>query len=84
MGLLVLTRGEDESVMIGDDVEVIVVEVKGSRVRLGFRGPQDVKIHRREVWLDIQREKADGDESRAEGDRGDFAAASGGVERESH
>ena len=47
--MLVLTRKTNESVCIGDDIEVVVLEAHGSRVRLGFRAPQNVSIQRREV-----------------------------------
>lgn len=44
--------------MIGNDVEVMVVEIRGDRVRLGFHGPKELPIHRREVYDAIRREKA--------------------------
>ena len=47
--MLVLSRKSHEAVMIGPDVEVIVLEVDGDRVKLGFRAPAEVSIHRREV-----------------------------------
>ncbi len=51
--MLVLTRRQDEEVMIGDRIIVKVVEVKGSTVRLGFEAPAEVTIHRREVYEEI-------------------------------
>ena len=57
--MLVLARDKDESVMIGDDVEVTVLDVKGSTVKLGFHAPGDVPVHRSEVYVKIQRSKND-------------------------
>lgn len=54
--MLVLSRKRDESVIIGDEIRVTVVEIRGDKVRLGFSGPRDIDIHREEVWLDIQEE----------------------------
>jgi carbon storage regulator len=51
--MLVLTRKRGEGVMIGTDIEVTVLEVHGDRVKLGFRGPDDVAIHRDEVYEKI-------------------------------
>lgn len=55
--MLVLTREKDESVMIGDDVEITVVDVRGNKVRLGFNCPRDISVHRKEIYLAIQKEK---------------------------
>lgn len=49
-GVLVLTRRSGESVMIGDDVVVTVVEVRGDVVRLGIQAPREVRVHREEVY----------------------------------
>ena len=57
--MLVLTRKQNESIMIGDSVEVTVVEVKGEQVKLGITAPRDIKVHRKEVFLAIQRENID-------------------------
>jgi carbon storage regulator len=54
--MLVLSRKKDESVVIGDDVTVRVLEIRGDKVRLGFEAPEDVPVHRLEVWEAIQRE----------------------------
>ena len=54
--MLVLSRGPEEGIMIGADVEVRVLEVRGDRVRLGILAPDDVSVHRKEVFLNIQRE----------------------------
>ena len=56
--MLVLSRKENESVIIpmddGNQIEVMVVEVRGDKVRLGFSAPRGVPIHREEVWIAIQ------------------------------
>lgn len=56
--MLVLSRKKDERIMIGDNVEVTVIEIRGDRVKLGFTGPQEVPIHRQEVFRRIEREDA--------------------------
>ncbi len=56
--MLVLSRKRGESVVIGGDVEVVVLEVRGDRVKLGFRGPADVPIHREEVQERIAESRA--------------------------
>jgi carbon storage regulator len=53
--MLVLTRRQDEQIVIGGDIVVTVVEVKGNMVRLGFDAPPQVSIHRREVHEEITR-----------------------------
>lgn len=53
--MLVLSRKRNERVVIGDDVEVFVVEIRGHLVRLGFCAPKEVPIHRREVYDAIQK-----------------------------
>jgi len=55
--MLVLSRQKDESIMIGDDVEIIIVDVRGDKVRLGITAPKSIPVHRREVYEAIQREK---------------------------
>ena len=54
--MLVLTRKENESIMIGDNVEVKVLEVKENQVRIGVVAPREITVHRMEVYLAIQRE----------------------------
>lgn len=54
--MLVLSRQRDESIMIGDDIEVTVVDIRGEKVRLGISAPQQVSVHRKEVWLAIRKE----------------------------
>ncbi len=57
--MLVLSRQKDESIMIGDDVEITIVDVRGDRVRLGISAPKSISVHRKEVYEAIQREKAE-------------------------
>ena len=57
--MLVLSRRRDESIMIGDDVEIIIVDVRGDKVRLGITAPRSIPVHRREIYDLIQRDKRD-------------------------
>lgn len=54
--MLVLSRQRDESIMIGDDVEIMIVDVRGNKVHLGITAPKHIPVHRREVYDAIQRE----------------------------
>jgi carbon storage regulator len=51
--VLVLTRKPEQSIMIGDDIEVTVLAIRGEKVRLGIEAPADVPVHRAEVYLDV-------------------------------
>ena len=64
--MLVLSRQKDESIIIGDDVEVTIVDVRGDKVRLGITAPKEIPVHRREVYEAIQREKASQKQQQAE------------------
>lgn len=55
--MLVLSRQKDESIMIGDDVEITIVDIRGDRVRLGITAPREVSVHRREIYDAIQNDK---------------------------
>ncbi|MEW4489080.1 hypothetical protein KOR42_18380 [Thalassoglobus neptunius] len=55
--MLVLSRHRDESIMIGDDVVVTIVDIRGDKVRLGIQAPTEIPVHRQEVYEAIQREK---------------------------
>jgi carbon storage regulator len=57
--MLVLSRQKDESIMIGDDVEITIVDVRGDKVRLGIAAPKEIPVHRKEVYEAIQREKSE-------------------------
>ena len=54
--MLVLSRQRDESIIIGDNVVVTIVDIRGDKVRLGIQAPQEIPVHRREVYEAIQRE----------------------------
>lgn len=54
--MLVLSRHRDESIMIGDEIVVTIVDIRGDKVRLGIDAPQDIPVHRQEVYEAIQRE----------------------------
>lgn len=54
--MLVLTRKLGEAIQIGDDIEILVVSVKGDQIKLGINAPKNVEIFRKEVYLDIQME----------------------------
>ena len=57
--MLVLSRQRDESIMIGDEVEITIVDVRGDKVRLGITAPKSIPVHRREIYDAIQREKGE-------------------------
>lgn len=65
--MLVLSRHRDESIMIGDDIVVTVVDIRGDKVRLGIEAPTQIPVHRQEIYDAIQREKARGDENSDQG-----------------
>jgi len=54
--MLVLSRQRDETIMIGDDVEVTIVDIRGDKVRLGITAPRSIQVHRKEVYDAIKRE----------------------------
>ena len=54
--MLVLSRQRDETIMIGDDIEITIVDIRGDKVRLGITAPATVPVHRKEVYDAIQRE----------------------------
>ena len=54
--MLVLSRQRDETIMIGDDVEITVVDIRGDKVRLGITAPRHIQVHRKEVYDAIKRE----------------------------
>ena len=62
--MLVLTRKSNQSIMIGDDIEVSVLSIMGEKVRIGIQAPRDIPVFRREVYLEIQEEQAAGDGAR--------------------
>ena len=67
--MLVLTRKSNQSIMIGDDIEVSVLSIMGEKVRIGIQAPRDIPVFRKEVYLEIQQENmAAGASARAEVD----------------
>tara|TARA_R110002110_G_scaffold22508_1_gene87227 strand:- start:205 stop:396 length:192 start_codon:yes stop_codon:yes gene_type:complete len=57
--MLILTRRVGETLMVGDEVTVTVLGVKGNQVRVGVNAPKDVSVHREEIYQRIQKEKSD-------------------------
>lgn len=54
--MLVLSRQRDESIMIGDNIVITIVDIRGDKVRLGIEAPTEIPVHRQEVYEAIQRE----------------------------
>lgn len=68
--MLILTRRVGETVVIGDEVQVTVLGVKGNQVRLGVTAPRDVSVHRQEIYDRIRKEQGGGASNGAESDDG--------------
>jgi len=64
--VLVLTRKVQQSIMIGDEIEVVVLDVRGEQVRLGIRAPKNVAVHRQEIYSQIKHENIEAAETRPE------------------
>ena len=64
--MMVMSRQRDESIMIGDNVEVVIIDVRGDKVRLGITAPKSIPVHRREIYDAIQREKSHAKECRSQ------------------
>ena len=80
--MLVLSRQRDESIMIGDNIVITIVDIRGDKVRLGIDAPTEIPVHRQEVYEAIQREnqrasKLDPKEARALGKPGHTANGNG-------
>ncbi len=71
--MLVLTRKSNQSIMIGDDVEVSVLSVMGDKVRIGIQAPQEIPVFRTEIYLEIHRK--DGEGAAEQGVRGEVSDA---------
>ena len=56
--MLVLSRKRDERIVIGDNIVITIIDIRGDKVRLGIQAPTDIPVHRQEVYDAIQREKA--------------------------
>lgn len=65
--MLVLSRQRDQSIMIGDEIEITIVDVRGDKVRVGINAPKHISVHRKEVYEAIRREN----EAKAAGNGGD-------------
>jgi carbon storage regulator len=76
--MLVLTRKSNQSIMIGDDVEVSVLSVMGEKVRIGIQAPQEIPVFRKEIYLEIHRD----DELGARGQEAAGPAADEGARAE--
>ena len=64
--MLVLTRKSNQSIMIGDEIEVSVLAIMGEKVRIGIQAPRDIPVFRKEVYLEIQQERLEGDKGARE------------------
>jgi carbon storage regulator len=64
--MLVLTRKLHQSIVIGDGIEVVVLEVRGEQVRLGIKAPKNVAVHRKEIYEQILQENQSASETRPE------------------
>lgn len=64
--MLVLSRKKGQSIMIGEDIEISVVDIQGDQIRLGINAPRNVSIHRKEVFLEIQEENRKAAEIKAD------------------
>lgn len=64
--MLVLTRKPDQSIMIGNDIEITILEVRGEQVRLGIRAPRSVSVHRKEIYEQIRQENQNAANSETE------------------
>ena len=58
--MLVLSRQSDETIVIGDNIRVTIVEVRGDKVRIGIEAPRDVSVHRQEIYDSIRRDAQSG------------------------
>jgi carbon storage regulator len=70
--MLVLTRKSNQSIMIGDEIEISVLAIMGEKVRIGIEAPRKVPVFRKEVYLEIQQERS-GDDRQAEREKVDEA-----------
>jgi carbon storage regulator len=77
--MLVLTRKSNQSIMIGDDIEVSVLSIMGEKVRIGIQAPRDVPVFRREVYLEIQQEREGVATGAADGSRDEVDRALRGL-----
>jgi len=66
--MLVLSRKKNESIIINDEITIVVVEIRGDKVRLGVEAPKEVPVHRREVYDAIRRNEAAAEQGASEAD----------------
>lgn len=66
--MLVLSRKKNESIVINNDITIVVVEIRGDKVRLGVEAPKEVPVHRREIYDAIRRNEASNDQTASEAD----------------
>ncbi len=66
--MLVLARRLNESIMIGDEIEVVVIDIKGDQVKLGIRAPKKISVHRKEIYQEIMNENIAAVDSRFDPD----------------
>ena len=65
---MVLSRKMNEEIIIGDNIEIMVVEIRGDKVRLGIDAPKEISVHRREVYEAIKRQEAEQEQSEISSD----------------
>ena len=76
--MLVLSRKKNESIVINNDITIVVVEIRGDKVRLGVEAPKEVPVHRREVYDAIQRnDAAQAESNKAAGEAGAASSTEG-------
>jgi carbon storage regulator len=66
--MLVLSRKKNESIIINDDITIVVVEIRGDKVRLGVEAPKEIPVHRNEVYEAIRRNQEAGEQAEVEPD----------------
>lgn len=71
--MLVLSRKKNESIVINDDITIVVVEIRGDKVRLGVEAPKDVPVHRKEVYDAIRRNAPESDSAPAQSRDDEFS-----------
>ncbi len=79
--MLVLSRHRDESIMIGDNVVITIVDIRGDKVRLGIEAPTEIPVHRQEVYEAIQRENQKASQLQPDDTKG-LGGASGATGKE--
>ena len=64
--MLILTRRQNEAIILGDNIKIVVLGVKGNQVRLGIEAPRACSVHREEIYVKIQNEKKDKNQNNAD------------------